>query len=65
MGMTEGELVEWLVKDGDQVSEGDPVYSLESDKSTYEVPAPSTGVLNIIAKTGETYQVNHLIGIIE
>lgn len=56
--MSEGTLTEWLVKDGDTVKEGDPIYSLESDKSVQEVESPASGVIRLIAQTGQTYQVD-------
>ena len=40
MSMTEGVLTEWLVADGAQVKEGDPIYSLETGKSIQEIQAP-------------------------
>ena len=43
--MTEGVLAEWLVADGAAVAEGQPLYTIESDKSTNEVEAPAAGVL--------------------
>ncbi|KRB82998.1 dihydrolipoamide acyltransferase [Sphingomonas sp. Root710] len=62
MSMTEGDLVEWLVPDGSTVNEGDPVYAVESEKSTQEVTAPVTGVLRQAAAPGETYAVGTLLG---
>jgi pyruvate/2-oxoglutarate dehydrogenase complex dihydrolipoamide acyltransferase (E2) component len=43
--MNEGQIAEWLAKDGDQISEGQPLFSLEADKSTNEVEAPASGTL--------------------
>ena len=63
--MTEGVLAEWLVADGAQVAEGQPIFSLESDKSTNEVESPAAGTLKIIAKPGETYEVGAVLGHIE
>lgn len=63
--MTEGTLAEWLAEDGAQVSEGQPLYALESDKSTQEVEAPASGTLRIKATVGETYQVGEVLGTIE
>lgn len=54
-----------MVKDGDTVKEGDPLFTLEADKSTNEVEAPASGVVRIQSETGETYQVGHVHGIIE
>ena len=63
--MNEGVLAEWLAADGGQVTEGEPLYALESDKSTQEVESPATGTLKIIAQVGETYEVGTLLGTIE
>lgn len=63
--MNEGTLAEWLVSDGGQVAEGQPLYTLESDKSTQEVESPAAGTLKIIAQTGSIYEVGALLAIIE
>jgi len=63
--MNEGMLSEWLAADGDQVVEGQPLYSLESDKSANEVESPATGTLRILAEIGETYEVGTLLATIE
>lgn len=63
--MNEGVLAEWLVADGGQVTEGQPLYALESDKSTQEVESPGTGTLRIVATPGETYAVGDVLGTIE
>jgi pyruvate/2-oxoglutarate dehydrogenase complex dihydrolipoamide acyltransferase (E2) component len=63
--MNEGILSEWLVADGASVKEGEPLFALESDKSTNEVESPATGTLKILKETGETYEVGTVLGIIE
>ena len=63
--MNEGTLAEWLVADGGQAVEGEPLYALESEKSTQEVESPASGTLKIIAQTGETYEVGTLLATIE
>jgi pyruvate/2-oxoglutarate dehydrogenase complex dihydrolipoamide acyltransferase (E2) component len=63
--MNEGELVEWLVEDGVAVTEGQPLYALESDKSTQEVEAPTSGKLRILKGVGETYPVGTVLAEIE
>lgn len=63
--MNEGQIAEWLAADGAQVSEGDPLFLLEADKSTNEVEAPASGILRIEAEAGETYEVGTVIGYIE
>jgi pyruvate/2-oxoglutarate dehydrogenase complex dihydrolipoamide acyltransferase (E2) component len=59
--MNEGILSEWLAEDGSHVTEGQPLYALESDKSTNEVESPATGTLKIIGEVGETYEVGVVI----
>lgn len=45
MDMKEGTIIRWLVNVGDQVSEGDGLLEIETDKVTMEVEAPGDGVL--------------------
>ena len=59
--MNEGVLSEWLVEDGAQVTAGQPLYSLESEKSVQEIEAPASGRLKILARTGETYKVGAIL----
>jgi pyruvate/2-oxoglutarate dehydrogenase complex dihydrolipoamide acyltransferase (E2) component len=63
--MNEGTLAEWLVADGGQAVEGEPLYALESEKSTQEVDSPASGTLRIIAEIGETYEVGTVLGVID
>lgn len=63
--MTEGVLAEWLVEDGATITEGQPLFSIETDKSTNEVEAPASGTLRISGTPGETYEVGSVIGTIE
>lgn len=44
-GVTEGELVQWLVKVGDSVEEDQPIAEVMTDKATVEVPTPIAGVV--------------------
>jgi pyruvate dehydrogenase E2 component (dihydrolipoamide acetyltransferase) len=44
-GVAEGELVQWLVSEGDTVSEDQPVAEVETDKAQVEVPAPVNGTV--------------------
>jgi pyruvate/2-oxoglutarate dehydrogenase complex dihydrolipoamide acyltransferase (E2) component len=63
--MNEGLLSEWLVPDGGQAVAGEPLFALESDKSTNEVESPATGTLKILKEPGDTYEVGTVLGIIE
>jgi pyruvate/2-oxoglutarate dehydrogenase complex dihydrolipoamide acyltransferase (E2) component len=60
--VNEANLVEWIVADGASVAKGDPLYSLESEKSVQEIEAPADGVLKIIKQAGEVYEVGTVIG---
>jgi Pyruvate/2-oxoglutarate dehydrogenase complex, dihydrolipoamide acyltransferase (E2) component, and related enzymes len=60
--MNEGVLAEWLVSDGGEVKQGEPLFALESDKSTQEVDAPASGTLRILKEPGETYEVGTVLG---
>ncbi|WCT73027.1 lipoyl domain-containing protein [Sphingomonas naphthae] len=63
--MNEGVLAEWLAEDGASVTEGQPLFLLEADKSANEVEAPASGTLRIGAEAGETYTVGAVLGTIE
>jgi pyruvate/2-oxoglutarate dehydrogenase complex dihydrolipoamide acyltransferase (E2) component len=63
--MSEGTLVEWLVSDGDQVSEGQVLYRLETDKVENDVESPASGIIHITGEEGELYDVGTTIGEIE
>ena len=60
--MEEGTLAEWLVIDGATVTEGQPLYVLESDKSAQEIESPGSGVVRITATVGEVYKVGDVLG---
>lgn len=51
-GVTEGELVSWLVKEGDVIDVDQPVAELMTDKATVEVPSPAAGKVTSL-KFGE------------
>lgn len=57
-GMTEGEVVHYLVKVGDQVETDEPLVEVQTDKMTAELSAPCPGIVKeIIIKPGEVIQV--------
>ena len=43
------------------MTQGQPLYSLESEKSVQEIEAPASGKLKIIATPGETYKVGAVL----
>ncbi|MGB0748459.1 MAG: biotin/lipoyl-containing protein, partial [Magnetospiraceae bacterium] len=48
-------VIEIMVSEGDDISEEDPLITLESDKATMEVPSPVAGkVAGILIKLGDT-----------
>ncbi len=56
--MTEGKIVEWLKKEGDEVAAGDVVAQVETEKATLDVEAFEQGVLiGIVVKAGDTAPV--------
>ena len=55
--VVEGNIEEWLVPDGTVVTEGDPIYVLETDKVSMEVVAPVSGTLSILLGVGGPYAV--------
>lgn len=65
VSMTEGTITQWLVEDGTEVSVGQPIYLLETDKTEAEIEAPEAGILRIEAETGEALEVGTPIGEIE
>jgi pyruvate dehydrogenase E2 component (dihydrolipoamide acetyltransferase) len=61
-GLTEGEIVRWLVKEGDEIKEGHPLVEVETDKALAEIPSPRAGViLKILAKEKEIVKVGQVI----
>jgi pyruvate/2-oxoglutarate dehydrogenase complex dihydrolipoamide acyltransferase (E2) component len=63
--MNEGQLSEWLIADGESVTAGQPLFTLEAEKSTNDVEAPASGKLRILQPAGETYVVGTVLGVIE
>jgi pyruvate dehydrogenase E2 component (dihydrolipoamide acetyltransferase) len=63
--MEEGKFLAWLKKDGDFIKEGDPIFTLESDKAAQEVEAIDSGLLHIAPdgpKPGDVIKVGHVLG---
>ena len=60
--VTEGTIIEWSVKVGDTVKEGDTVVEISTDKVDMELPAPASGTIaEIFARDGETVNVGQVI----
>jgi 2-oxoglutarate dehydrogenase E2 component (dihydrolipoamide succinyltransferase) len=63
--ISEGTIARWLKKDGERVEQGEPLFELETDKATTEIPAPSAGTLHISVAEGNTVAVGATIGSLE
>ncbi|MEN9800190.1 MAG: hypothetical protein RL653_3887 [Pseudomonadota bacterium] len=65
-GVQEGEIVKWMVKPGDVVTEDQVVVEVMTDKATVSVPTPRGGkVLQTHGKEGEVAKVHHLLVTLE
>lgn len=61
-GVHEGELIRWLVKDGDTVQADQPVLEIMTDKATVEVPAPVAGqIKSLQGKEGDMLKVGQTL----
>ena len=63
--MEEGKFLAWLKQDGDFIKEGEPLFTLESDKAAQEVEAIDSGILHIAPddpKPGDIIKVGHVLG---
>ena len=56
-GITEGHIQKWLVKDGDEVKEDQPVAQIETDKAVVNIPSPTSGKIKINAKENTDVKV--------
>lgn len=65
-GVTEGELVKWLVKPGDRVEPDQPVAEVMTDKATVEVPSPVAGVVQkLLRQEGDTIPIETAMLVLE
>ena len=63
--MTEGTIIQWLVKEGETCEEGKPLFEMETDKLTITMDAPASGtLLKIIRGEGEVVPITETIGVI-
>src|SRR3954470_19717411 len=60
--VTEGTILEWAVKVGDAIGDGDTVVDISTDKVDMELPSPAAGTITeILADEGETVTVGQVI----
>src|SRR5687768_17374375 len=65
-GLTEGEVVKWLVKEGDAVTSEQPMVEVMTDKATVEITSPRTGkIAKILAAEGQKVPVGSVMVVIE
>jgi pyruvate dehydrogenase E2 component (dihydrolipoamide acetyltransferase) len=65
-GVTEGELIKWLVKPGDSVKPDQPIAEVMTDKATVEVPSPVAGTVKELKfKVGEVIKVESIMIILD
>jgi len=65
-GVAEGEVVKWLVKEGDTVKENQPLVEIMTDKVNVEIPSPRQGTIQkLMAKEGEVVKVGQALLSIE
>src|SRR5690554_5261512 len=58
MAMEEGVIIEWLIKEGDKIKEGDVIAQIETDKTTMDLESDLTGtVLKLVYPDGTTVPV--------
>ena len=64
-GLTEGEVARWLVSEGDEVAEDQPLLEIQTDKTTVEIPSPAAGtVARILVGEGEVVPVGTVLVVI-
>lgn len=63
--VAEGVIVRWIKHTGDAVAADEPLFELETDKASVEIPAPAAGVVTIIAEEGATVHVGDVVARIE
>ena len=64
-GLTEGEIARWLVSEGQEVAEDDPLVEVQTDKTTVEIPSPAAGkVARILVAEGEVVAVGTVLVVI-
>ena len=64
-GLTEGEIARWLVAEGQEVAEDDPLVEIQTDKTTVEIPSPAAGtVTRILVDEGKVVPVGTVLVVV-
>ncbi|MEG3657475.1 2-oxoglutarate dehydrogenase complex dihydrolipoyllysine-residue succinyltransferase [Arenibacter palladensis] len=63
--ITEVEIAEWLVSDGDYVEKDQAIAEVDSDKATLELPAEESGIITLKAEVGDAVAVGAVVCLID
>jgi 2-oxoglutarate dehydrogenase E2 component (dihydrolipoamide succinyltransferase) len=63
--ITSGVLSVWHKQTGDIVSEGDPLFTLETDKISTEIPAPGAGKLQVQVDAGQEVKIGQVVALLD
>jgi len=64
-GLTEGEIAKWLVSEGQEIAEDEPLVEIQTDKTTVEIPSPAAGtVTQILVSEGDVVPVGTVLIVI-
>jgi pyruvate dehydrogenase E2 component (dihydrolipoamide acetyltransferase) len=64
-GLTEGEIARWLVEEGQEIAEDDPLVEIATDKTTVEIPSPAGGTVSrILVAEGDVVPVGTVLVVI-
>lgn len=64
-GLTEGEVARWLVSEGEEIAEDDPLVEIQTDKTIVEIPSPAAGVVSrILVEEGAVVAVGTVLVVI-
>ena len=63
--ITEVEIAEWLVQDGDYVEKDQAIAEVDSDKATLELPAEASGIITLKAEEGDAVEVGAVVCLID
>ena len=63
--ITEVEIAEWLVEDGDYVEKDQAIAEVDSDKATLELPAEASGIITLKAEEGDAVAVGQVVCLID
>ncbi|PIQ90509.1 MAG: hypothetical protein COV71_04610 [Candidatus Omnitrophica bacterium CG11_big_fil_rev_8_21_14_0_20_41_12] len=65
-GITKATVSYWFFKDGQKVNQNDDLVELTTDKSTFNLPSPCTGVISeIMYSEGDSVEVGQILAVID